>query len=63
MYKGLTNQVSGRPGQPEKGSGQPDSGGWLPSGQLRFSIVFFSEIFLIYLRSLGLCFKYIFCTN
>ena len=52
-----TNRVPGRPGQPEKGSGQPGLGVWLPSGQPRFSSVFFSEIFQTYLQSVGQCFK------
>ena len=41
---GLTNGVSGRPGQPEKGSGQPELGVWLPSGQPRFPTVIFLNI-------------------
>ena len=40
MIQGLTN-VSGRPGQQEKGSEQPQLGVWLPGGQPRYSYVFF----------------------
>ena len=41
--QGLTNRVSDRPGQPEKDTGQPDLGVWLPSGQPKLT-TFFSEI-------------------
>ena len=34
--QGSTNQVSGRPGQPENRSGQPDTEAQLPGGQPRF---------------------------
>ena len=51
--QGPTNRVSGRPGQPEKSSGQPGLGVWLPSGQPRFSKKNKSEIFITHLQ----CFR------
>ena len=41
--QGTTNSVSRRPGQPEKGSGQPELGVWLPNGQPRFTYVLFLD--------------------
>ena len=38
VVQGLANQVSGRPGQPEKGAGQPDFEVWLLGGQPRFTV-------------------------
>ena len=35
--QGLTNRVSGRPGQPEKGAGQPGLGVFLPKGATKIS--------------------------
>ena len=43
--QGLTNRVSGRPGQPKEGAGQPELGARLPSGQPSIFLKHFLNIY------------------
>ena len=56
VNQGFTNRLSGHPGQPEEGAGQPDLMVWLPNGQLKLPAALSKNV-LIYLQTSNLCFR------